>query len=398
MEEEKRIEEKEKKKKEKKEKKEKEKKEKEKDKEKDKNEHKKIIMEENEDDKNKDEDKKHAKHSKSKHIKRKSSQLMKDDSKAKNLDDKLHSPTKKRNSKNYKARKSQSSEIKIETTNEVIVDTKQDLIDNEKKEPKEKKEKEDQSQKEHEQDNKNNVKDEIQILELTQGLSDQEMNNLEYEVALIIDKRTFLQYYFSLLKKSHILLFTFWPSDDYNLMYMKIVLFIVSFSLYFTINAFFFTDNSMYNIYYNDGQFNLFNHLPQVFYSFFVSGAINMILKMLSLSDTKILAIKKERDPDQAKELAGRVKSELNITLIIFLAVGSVLMLFFWYFISCFCAVFVNTQAILIEDTFLSFALSMISPFIIVLIPCALRFPALRAKKKDKKWLYKLSVYFNYAY
>ena len=69
-------------------------------------------------------------------------------------------------------------------------------------------------------------------------LNDEEKNNLEYKKAVVLDKRTYFQYYFSLLKKKQLILFTFLPSNDYNLIFVKIALFIVSFSLYFTINGF----------------------------------------------------------------------------------------------------------------------------------------------------------------
>ena len=36
-----------------------------------------------------------------------------------------------------------------------------------------------------------------------EGMNDEQMNNLEYEIAVIIDKRTYFQYYFSLLKKNN---------------------------------------------------------------------------------------------------------------------------------------------------------------------------------------------------
>ena len=70
-------------------------------------------------------------------------------------------------------------------------------------------------------------------------LNDEELNKLEYEYAIIIDKRTYFQYYCSLLKKKHLILFSFYPANDYNLIAVKISLFLLSFSLYFTINGFF---------------------------------------------------------------------------------------------------------------------------------------------------------------
>ena len=72
------------------------------------------------------------------------------------------------------------------------------------------------------------------------SLNDQELNSLKYSDALIKDKRTYFQYYISLLKKKHLILFAIIPINDYNLQYIKIALLLLSFSLYFTINGFFF--------------------------------------------------------------------------------------------------------------------------------------------------------------
>ena len=65
--------------------------------------------------------------------------------------------------------------------------------------------------------------------------------------------------------------------------------------------------------------------------------------------------------------------------------------MFFWYFISCFCGVYKNTQIILIKDTLISFGMTMIYPFGLNLIPGIFRISALRAKKQDKDCIYKLS-------
>jgi len=48
-------------------------------------------------------------------------------------------------------------------------------------------------------------------------ITEYEINSLTYELALIKDKRTYLQYYWSLLKQKHLILFTFLPVDDFNL-------------------------------------------------------------------------------------------------------------------------------------------------------------------------------------
>ena len=45
------------------------------------------------------------------------------------------------------------------------------------------------------------------------NLNDQELNSLNYEHAKLLDKRTYIQYYWSLLKKKQLILFTFYPSN-----------------------------------------------------------------------------------------------------------------------------------------------------------------------------------------
>ena len=87
-----------------------------------------------------------------------------------------------------------------------------------------------------------------------------------------------------------------------------------------------------------------------------------------------------------------KIKTCITIKFIIFFILNISFLLFFWYFITCFCAVYKNTQMILIKDTLVSFALSMLYPFGINLLPGMLRIPALRAQKKDKKCLYKTST------
>ena len=169
-------------------------------------------------------------------------------------------------------------------------------------------------------DNKNNNEKNKNMVD-TNGiiaLNDEELNTLEYENALIIDKRTYCQYYFSLLRKKHLILFTFLPSNDYNLIFIKISLLLLSFSLYFTINAFFFTDETMHKITVDHGNFDFIYQIPQILYSTVISAIINMILKKLSLSESQILSIKKEKDYESALNKGKSILNCLKIKFIIF--------------------------------------------------------------------------------
>ena len=157
------------------------------------------------------------------------------------------------------------------------------------------------------------------------------------------------------------------------------------FTPYYT-NCFFYTDNTMHKFYidYND----FIHQIPPILYSSFISFIINIILKILSESEKDLLSLKKEIKISRATKRANNIKKYIIIKFLIFFISSTILLLFFWYFISCFCGVYINTQIILIQDSLISFGISMCYSFAIYLIPGIFRISALRAKNKDKKCLY----------
>ena len=219
---------------------------------------------------------------------------------------------------------------------------------------------------------------------------DLELNNLEYKEAIKVDKRTYLQYYCSLIKNKHIILCIFFTSSDYNLTPIKIGLFIFSFCLYFTVSALFFTDKTMHKIYEDKGIFNIIAQLPQIFYSTLISAFLNMLIKRLALSGKSIIALRKEKNKEKALKNSVELYRCLMIKFNLYFFISFLFILFFWYYVSTFCAVYKNTQIILIENTLSSFFLTLIYPFVLNLLPGIFRIPALKAVKKDKAGLYKI--------
>ena len=183
------------------------------------------------------------------------------------------------------------------------------------------------------------------------------------------------------------------PNNDYNLRYIKIILFLLSFSLYFSINGFFFTDETMHQIYEDSGIVNYIKQLASIIYSSIIPAIINVILKLLSLSEISILKLKKLSELEAALKMAKKIKRCMKIKFSIFFTLCFLFLFFFWYFISCFCGIYKNTQKILIIDTIISFSISMIYPFGLNLLPGLFRIPALKAKNKDKKCIYQISAY-----
>ena len=159
--------------------------------------------------------------------------------------------------------------------------------------------------------------------------------------------------------------------------------------MYFTINALFFSDDSIDNLYKEKGKYNFIYQIPQILYSSIISSITNLILKKLSLSQRDILSVKQSLEIKQAEIQCKKVKGCLKIKSIIFMIIGILLLMFFWYYISCFCSVFVNTQISLLKDTIISYCLSMIYPFGLNLLPGFFRIPVI--KSRNKKCLYRIS-------
>ena len=219
---------------------------------------------------------------------------------------------------------------------------------------------------------------------------DYELNDMPYFKALIYDKRTYFQYYISLLKIKHIFIYIIFPlHNDPNSKIIKGCLFLFTFALYFTVNGLFFDDSTIHEIYIQKGEFNFIYHFPQKIYSIIIASIVNILIKYFSLSSNDIMRLKntkiKERFYYKAKNIFKCIKIKFNL----FFIISFLFLIFFWYYLSCLCAIYRNSKIIIIKDTLIGFAFSLIYPFIIYLIPGIFRIYSLKKKTKNK--MYKFS-------
>jgi len=219
--------------------------------------------------------------------------------------------------------------------------------------------------------------------------SDLELNLMNYNDALLIDRRTYFQYYFSLLKIKHPIFFTFFSNKDYNTLIIKICLFSLSFAIYYAFNAIFFNYSIIHIIYKDGGSYNLSYLFPLIVYAFLISYYINVIIKYFSLSERNLLELKNEKSIKKTNNLVPRVLRCLTIKYISYFALSIIFLSFLWYYISSFGAVFQNSQVYLIKNTFISFSLGLIYPFLIYLLPGIFRRISLRSN--NRKYIYIIS-------
>ena len=226
-----------------------------------------------------------------------------------------------------------------------------------------------------------------------EDLTNYELNDLEYDEALELDNRNFLKIYLYLLFREHIILFTFFNWNDFNLFSIKLSKLFLSVCSDMAFNVFFFSDESMHKTYETGGENDWLGQLAQMVYSTIISQILQTFINYLTMNDIhyyELKALKKENKIN-SKEALSVIKC-IKIKIIAYLISTFLMFLFFWYASSAFCAVYPNTQEIFVINSITSFIMGLLYPFVLYLIPTALRILSLKAKnQKNLKILYSLS-------
>ena len=220
-----------------------------------------------------------------------------------------------------------------------------------------------------------------------------ELNSLDYKCAILYDKRTCCNYYISLLKIKHPILFSLIPISDYNSHIIKLCITSLSFSIYYAINFSFFDDKTIHKIYTDKGNYNFIYFIPKISISFVCSYFISLIIKYIFLSERNLLHIRKQKNIQSAELVASKEKKNLVIKYIIFFILGILFLAFFWMLLSSFGAVYQNTQLIVFENALICFGISFVYPFFINIFPCIFRISSLNDKTKKQECLYKFSKF-----
>ena len=229
--------------------------------------------------------------------------------------------------------------------------------------------------------------------------NEKELNELDYESAKQKDRRSYCEYYFSLIKMNHNLIFSFCYNNDYNSKIIKIDLFFINFAMNYTINSIFFNDDAMHKIYEQKGKFQFIYQLPYIIYSSVISTVLQSLLQILALSEELILNFKNNKNVNNINKRKIKLINKLNTKFILFFIISKIFLLIFWYYLSMFCAIYNNTQIHLIKDTLIGFGMSLLYPFGIYLLPGMFRIPVLsnrnikNKKNKVEKYLYNFSKF-----
>ena len=172
-----------------------------------------------------------------------------------------------------------------------------------------------------------------------------DLQDLDYEKAIIYDKRSYFRMYWDFLVDSQIILGTFCTDNHLDLFIIKLSFFICTFQISFFLNALFYTDEYISDAYHNDGILDFFSGLPKAIYSFIATLITTNLLRMLSSSKSELIQVIKERRKyNNYVNIINNKLSKLRKKLIIYFILVYLLGAFFLYYVVVFCSVYRNSQ------------------------------------------------------
>ena len=234
--------------------------------------------------------------------------------------------------------------------------------------------------------NRNYNFDEINISKKSNvPFNDFEMNDLNYNQAVKKDKRSFFEIYSSIIKTTHPICAIFFLEKDYNSKLLRICLFFFSFILDYSINALFFHDSTMHEIYENRGDYHFIYRLPEKIYSILITFTLTQLINYLFSTEEEIADAKETKD-EIIENKINEIFKKSTCKLVLFFLLILLLHLLFWYYLSSFCGVYMNTQGTLFTDTIKSFIIGLFGyTYIICLIAAIIRYCTLRVKRNKYK-------------
>ena len=225
---------------------------------------------------------------------------------------------------------------------------------------------------------------------------DTEMNLFEYEKYLEIDTRSLLRYYWSIISDNDILLYSFglW-NNDYNFITVKLSFFIFSFFFILLINICFMSDKDIYHLFEAQGKYTLTYYLLKNTFSMLICFVIILLMKYLVFSINQIFIIRSFEKDEFQEKVQNLIKS-IHKKNTIFFVISLVFNLFIWYFVMCFCNVYINNEIVLISNALVTFAEISMCPFLFGIFAVIFRYNAIKSKEEKRIKLYKFNQYYEF--
>ena len=210
-----------------------------------------------------------------------------------------------------------------------------------------------------------------------------ELQDFDYEEAIIYDKRSYLKMYWGFLVETQVIFGTFCTNNNLDLFVIKLSFFVFTFQISFFLNALFYGDKYISEAYHNNGILNFFSGLPKSIYSFVATLITTDLLRMLSNSKSELMKIIKEkRYYKNYLYLINNKLDKLSSKLIIYFILVYIFGAFFLYYVTIFCIVYKNSQKYWFLGCLESFGMDSLVAIIICIFLALFRYISIKNRVK----------------
>ena len=216
---------------------------------------------------------------------------------------------------------------------------------------------------------------------------------MDYDDIVEFDKRSFCKYFCEKIQEDQIIINTFFISDYTRPKSIKIAIFIFIIDIYFLLNGLFYSNSYISEIFNSTEEETLFSFIPRMVdrfaYSTIIIKIIGFIIKLFFVEQIKIKKILSANKNDLAK-LEFKIAKILKVIIKrirIIIIINYIIILFSWYYLSCFNNVYPHINREWILSSIFFFLIIQIIHMSITFIETCIRFISIKCESEK---LYKL--------
>ena len=226
---------------------------------------------------------------------------------------------------------------------------------------------------------------------------EKQLNELDYEEAVIYDKRSFCNMLWFSLKERHTLINTFCSESNLKPFPMKLLVLIFSLSCYFVINGFLYNEEYVSQKLESKGKSfyeYISDSIERILYTSIVGGVISFIIGILFNTEKKIDSAMNKYNENKIL-LKGEIAKIYRISKIIilcFIIIQFILMASFTIYIFCFCYVYPNNQLDWFESSLLVIGIIQIFSLFTCFLLTLMKYMGI---KFQLEFCFKITAYFE---
>jgi len=222
------------------------------------------------------------------------------------------------------------------------------------------------------------------------------LDDLDFDKAVVKENRTFCGMFFDRLIVKQMIINLFYSNNWIIPRSIKIILFIIKIDLYIVVNALFYNEDYISNLYYSNKKETFLSFIPRslnrIIYTSLVSTVLDFMISLLFPTEHKIknILIRKKNNIKEMKiKIIESMKKIIN-NYYILIILSYVITIISWFYISCFNNVYPYIKNEWIKSSIVIIVVKQIISFAGCFLFTILRFVSIKLKSEK---LFRLSNY-----